>query len=50
MPLLVWQLVADWDVEDYNFLCDIVAQTLTLLNRDFEKNESGLNYSLTKIR
>lgn len=47
---VVWQLVADRDEDVYNFLCDKDAQTLTLLNRDFEKNESGLNYSLTKIR
>ena len=44
----VWQLLVDGKEKDtFNFLRDD-DQTLTLLNKDFEKNDSQLNYSLKR--
>ena len=44
----VWQLLVDGkEKEVFNFLCED-DQTLTLLNKDFEKNDSQLNYSLKR--
>lgn len=46
----VWQLVSDNKEEVYNFLCDKENQTLTLINNNFEKSQSELNYSLNRIK
>lgn len=44
----VWQLLVDGKEKDvFNFLRED-DQTLTLLNKDFEKNDSQLNYSLKR--
>ena len=44
----VWQLLVDGkEKEVFNFLCED-DQMLTLLNKDFEKNDSQLNYSLKR--
>ena len=46
----VWQLLVDGkEKEVFNFLCED-DQTLTLLNKDFEKNDSQLNYSLERTK
>ena len=41
----VWQFVSDDKKETFNFLYEN-EDTLTLLNKDFKKNDSNLNYSL----
>ena len=46
----VWQLLVDGKEKDvFNFLRED-DQTLTLLNKDFEKNDSQLNYSLKRTK
>lgn len=42
----VWQLVTDDGEDTFNFLVED-SLTITLLNRDFQKSDTGLNYSLT---
>ena len=46
---IVWQLVPDQEEYVYNFLCEKDGQLLTLLNGDFERNSSELNYTLKRI-
>lgn len=45
----VWQLIADQGEDIYNFLQEKDGQSLTLLNRDFKKSQSPLNYTLKRV-
>ena len=45
----VWQLISDNGNETMNFLCENDS-TITLIGDDFKKAESGLNYSLKRIK
>ena len=45
----VWQLISDNGDETTNFLCENDS-TITLIGDDFKKAESGLNYSLKRIK
>lgn len=44
----VWQCISEDDSQTFNFLCED-ENKLTLLNSKFEKPESTLNYSLTRV-
>lgn len=46
----VWQLISDLGDETYNFLYNQEGQTLTLLDKDFRRNASDLNYTLKPIK
>lgn len=46
---IVWQLVTDDKKDIFNFLYED-EQTLTLLNDKFEKNSTGLDYTLKQIK
>lgn len=46
---IVWQLVTDDKKDIFNFLYED-EQTLSLLNDKFEKNSTGLDYTLKQIK
>lgn len=46
----VWQLKSDDDDEIFNFLVEDGGEKLTLLNQDFQKADSDLNYSITRVK
>ena len=45
----VWQLLPDGEGQPYNFLYENNGRSLTLLNSDFKRNESSLNFTLNKV-
>lgn len=45
----VWQMISDNGSEVFNFLYENDS-TLVLLNKDFERSDSGLNYSLHLVK
>lgn len=46
----VWQFISDNDEETFNFLVEDGGKKLTMLNQDFQKADTDLNYTITLVK